>query len=177
MTKSQLRAAVSERLRGMTPQARQEKSALLRAQAAPWLRSGGLRVCIYAPLEHEVNVLPLMQEYADNAYYFPRCLPGRAMRFHHVTNPANELIPGALGILAPLPHMAAIQPEEADVIIVPGVAFTAAGLRLGYGGGYYDRYLPRCPQAQTLALAFAEQMVPEIPTDEHDLPVGCVLSA
>ena len=60
-----------------------------------------------------------------------------------------------------------------DLIIVPGVAFTKDGKRLGYGGGYYDRYLEG-RNIPTLALAFESQIVEDIPTEEHDIRVDRV---
>ncbi len=61
-----------------------------------------------------------------------------------------------------------------DLIILPGLAFTRCGKRLGYGGGYYDRYLLRAPQAELIALAFAEQLCDDLPTDSHDRRVAHV---
>lgn len=81
-----------------------------------------------------------------------------------------------MGILAPLPKLPIIPPQQMDIIIVPGVGFTLSGKRLGYGGGYYDRYLPMCTRARVLALAFPEQIENTLPTDEHDFPIPSVLT-
>lgn len=67
-----------------------------------------------------------------------------------------------------------------DLIIVPGVAFSTSGDRLGYGKGYYDRFFNNLLIAQkhhatTVALAFKEQIVPYIPTDSHDIKMDIVL--
>jgi 5-formyltetrahydrofolate cyclo-ligase len=63
------------------------------------------------------------------------------------------------------------------LVIVPGVGFTADGQRLGYGGGFYDRYLPRCPQARIVAAAFPEQICRALPTEAHDLSIPHVIIA
>ncbi len=177
MDKATLRAAVLTRLRARTTAQRDAGSATLRAMLAPRLGGAGLRVALYAPLPHEVDLLPLLREYPQHRYAFPRCLPGRALAFHEVGDPTRELVPGAMGILAPRAELPLIAPGQLDLVLVPGVAFTEAGERLGYGGGYYDRYLPHCRHAAIAALAFAEQMLPvgSLPTEAHDLRLPCIL--
>lgn len=153
------------------------RSAALRALLAPLLSADkALHIAIYAPLPHEVNLMPLLHDYPRHRFGFPRCGKGHSMTFHHVTHPEHELHPGAMGILAPLPELPIIPPQQIDIIIVPGVGFTLSGQRLGYGGGYYDRYLPMCTRAHILALAFPEQIEDTLPTDEHDFPIPTVLT-
>ena len=98
------------------------------------------------------------------------------MSFHLVRDPESELKSAAMGIPAPTADLPEIPPEELDLIIVPGVGFTTDGDRLGYGGGYYDRYLPRCTRAQVLALAFPEQIENTLPTDKHDFAIPRILT-
>ncbi|XP_067002828.2 5-formyltetrahydrofolate cyclo-ligase [Anabrus simplex] len=63
-----------------------------------------------------------------------------------------------------------------DLVVVPGVAFTRCGQRLGHGKGYYDSFLARCPGPLfTVALAFSQQVVPELPTEPHDRIINLVL--
>lgn len=69
-----------------------------------------------------------------------------------------------------------------DLLIVPGVAFTKDGLRLGHGGGYYDRYQNKLREIQevppaTIAVAFKEQVVDEVPTEDTDVTIDLVLYA
>lgn len=152
------------------------RSAALRRLLAPLLAvPQPLRVAIYAPLPHEVDLLPLLQEYPQHTFCFPRCGREHRMEFHPVQNPAADMAPAAMGIPAPHAHLPVIPPQELDLVIVPGVAFTTAGARLGYGGGYYDRYLPRCTRARLCAAAFAEQIIPFVPVDRHDLPIPQVI--
>lgn len=73
--------------------------------------------------------------------------------------------------------MPPIDVREADVVVVPGLAFTTAGQRLGQGGGWYDRYLAqRRADAIVLGVCFAEQLVDAVPTDAHDVAVDQVVS-
>ncbi len=65
----------------------------------------------------------------------------------------------------------------ADAIVVPGLAFTPAGHRIGRGGGWYDRFLAaRSPNALVIGLVFREFVVDELPTEPHDVGVDCVVS-
>ncbi|XP_071525445.1 5-formyltetrahydrofolate cyclo-ligase [Panulirus ornatus] len=69
-----------------------------------------------------------------------------------------------------------------DLILIPGLAFTKEGHRMGRGRGYYDTFLTKCQNSQTIppitiALAFSEQILPEIPVDGTDVPIDIVLSA
>jgi 5-formyltetrahydrofolate cyclo-ligase len=66
--------------------------------------------------------------------------------------------------------------EEIDCVIVPGLAFTIAGDRLGYGQGYYDRFLPTL-SAPSVGVCFADQLVDEMPLTERDVRVDMVVSA
>lgn len=170
--KQHLRQQMVARLRAAAaadPEGR--RSAALRALLAPLLSpADGHPLCvgIYSPLPHEVNLLPLLAEYPQHRFCFPRCLKGHAMEFRHVREPETDMAPAAMGIPAPKTSCPLVAPQELDLLLVPGLAFTARGERLGYGGGYYDRYLALCPQARPVALAFAEQMRDTLPTEPHD---------
>src|SRR5215208_2600982 len=70
-----------------------------------------------------------------------------------------------------------VDPQSLDVVVVPGLAFTADGRRLGQGGGHYDRFLPRLrPSCVTVGAAFAEQLVEDLPTESHDARVSLVVT-
>lgn len=90
----------------------------------------------------------------------------------------GDLQPGAWGILEPKPGcLRPLDPLELDLVIVPGVAFDLQGNRLGYGGGFYDRFLPRTrPGAFYVALAFELQVRPEVYPGAHDVPMHCLVT-
>lgn len=69
-----------------------------------------------------------------------------------------------------------VSPEEIGLVLTPCVAFDEAARRLGHGGGYYDRYFARCPQAYRLGIAFEAQKLPEIVCGELDVPLHGVLT-
>lgn len=171
LQKKELRRAILRSLRAIPGAERDAASACLRQRLAPLLEGTPKNVAIYAAMPHEVDLLPLVTEYPQHRFAFPRCESNRRMNFHLVTCPEKELLPGAYGILTPSESCEILPPEQLEVIIVPGVAFTTAGERLGYGGGYYDTYLPLCSRATIAAVAFHQQIVPSIPTEAHDLHI------
>ena len=69
-----------------------------------------------------------------------------------------------------------IPPEEIDVVLVPCVGFDEAGNRLGHGGGYYDRYLPRCPQAIKILVAFEAQRLDSVCAGENDVTMDFIVT-
>jgi 5-formyltetrahydrofolate cyclo-ligase len=66
--------------------------------------------------------------------------------------------------------------EDVDVVIVPGVAFDRRGGRVGYGGGFYDRLFSRAPAVPTVAVAFAVQLVDEVPEGRSDRRVDAIVT-
>lgn len=90
----------------------------------------------------------------------------------------DDLVPGTWGILEPRPDaFRPVDPMEIDLVLVPGVAFDRLGNRLGYGAGYYDRFLPRLREGTPLiALAFALQVRDEVYSEAHDCPVDMVIT-
>lgn len=93
-------------------------------------------------------------------------------------NYPDDLAPGAWDILEPKPEcVRPVAPEEIDLVIVPGVAFDTAGNRLGYGGGFYDRFLPLVGiNTVIISLAFELQIRPNVYPAEHDIPVHMLVT-
>lgn len=102
---------------------------------------------------------------------FPR-ICGDGMNFCPVSN-LQELKPGTFGILAP---ETSAHHQNINVFFVPGLAFDVFGGRLGRGAGYYDRFLSFFPHAFKVGVCFEQMIVPEIPVDEHDVPMDAILT-
>ena len=68
-----------------------------------------------------------------------------------------------------------IHPDQIDLLIVPGVVYGKSGYRIGFGGGYYDRFLVGF-KGQTLSLAFDQQLIEKVPFDAHDIPVPLIIT-
>ena len=89
----------------------------------------------------------------------------------------RQLQRGCYGIREPLPVCEALSPENLDLLFLPGLGFDRRGFRLGYGAGYYDRFLARLPEkCLAIGTAFAGQVVPLLPTETHDHPVRILLT-
>jgi 5-formyltetrahydrofolate cyclo-ligase len=102
----------------------------------------------------------------------------RRLLLSEIRDPALDLAPGRWGIPEPKPEMLRlVDAAEIDLVIVPGVAFDERGHRLGYGGGYYDRFFAALRQEVPLvALAFELQVVPQVPVDSWDRRIDLVLT-
>ncbi len=104
---------------------------------------------------------------------FPRVAPGDQLVLHEVTDWA-QLEPGQFGVPEPPESAPVVSPATVDVCLVPGVAFSERGDRLGQGKGYYDRLLPTLG-GTSWGAAFSCQVVDAVPTEPHDRPVDVVV--
>ncbi len=95
-----------------------------------------------------------------------------------ISDPEKDLSPGYCNIPEPDPaRRQPVNPGDIDLIILPGSVFDHGGGRLGYGGGYYDRFISRqAPQALRVGVAFEEQVVSVVPVEEHDQPVHILVT-
>lgn len=106
----------------------------------------------------------------------PKCLPAtREMTFFEITS-FNQLEVVYMKLKEPIPALTTkLDAPQIDVHIVPGVVFDPNGYRIGFGGGYYDRYLSTFT-GSTIAMAFDRQIVEQVPIEQFDLPVQCILT-
>ncbi|NLM46523.1 MAG: 5-formyltetrahydrofolate cyclo-ligase [Firmicutes bacterium] len=109
----------------------------------------------------------------------PKTVPAtKELVLSEIRDLKNDLAPGVWGIPEPKAEaLRPVEPEAVDFVIVPGVAFDPAGRRLGYGGGYYDRFFPRLRRDVPLvALAFEVQLEEELPGDPWDWSVDIIIT-
>lgn len=140
----------------------------------PWFLDA-MDICTYAAYNREVRT----QEMIDAAFemgknvWVPKVM-GEVMHFFRIRS-MSELKPGVHGILEPAgdtgknARMDGPGEEPGSLMIMPGTAFDESCRRIGYGGGYYDRYLAQYPKLRTIALAFEFQVFPRIPCEAHDI--------
>lgn len=95
-----------------------------------------------------------------------------------IKDPEHDLIPGYYNIPEPDPGKSLrLDPSEIDAAVIPGSVFDIHGGRLGYGGGYYDRFLVNdAPQAKRIGLAFELQVVDKVPVEPHDQPLDILVT-
>ncbi len=130
-------------------------------------------VASYIPIRSEVDTGKVNHAavVAGKRLALPVCMPDGNMVFAQAGS-LEELVPDAMGMMAPSEHARQLSIEEIALFIVPGVVFDLFGNRIGYGKGYYDRVM----QSRSLALAFECQITGEIPTEPHDKPVGAIIT-
>lgn len=106
----------------------------------------------------------------------PKCNPkDRSMTFYKIDS-YDQLETVYMKLLEPNPDLTeAVLPADIDLLIVPGVVYSKTGYRIGYGGGYYDRFLTNYT-GQTISLAFDFQIVDKVETEMFDLPVDKIIT-
>jgi len=179
--KSRIRAGMRAMLTGMTPEDRRTAStaACARLVAIEAFRAAGT-VMLYLPLQTEVDTTAI----AIACFQAGKsvCVPSvdwdrKDMRAVEIRTFDDHVLQiDAHGLRTPREGLVVL-PDLIDLIVVPGVAFDPSGVRLGRGGGFYDRFLKRLRRdAQTIGLAFDLQVIDEIPCEAHDVRVGMVVT-
>jgi 5-formyltetrahydrofolate cyclo-ligase len=134
---------------------------------------------LYWAEKNEVSLLKICKERSQSGKKFglPRCIDKNGEMEIFLAN-INEMSPDCHGILSPLPlRENSILPSEIDLIFVPATAFDIFGNRLGQGGGYYDRFLPKCKNAIKIGVCFSCQISENLlPVSDIDEKVDFVLS-
>jgi 5-formyltetrahydrofolate cyclo-ligase len=177
--KSILRKQIGAKVGAIAPEKRKSDSekicVLLKSQI---LFKDARSILFFAPLPQEPDLWPLLNETLsgkkmvalpcfdpDNEIYHPR----------RVTDLHVEILSGKFGIREPVDTCIAIPPNDLDVVLVPGVAFGLDGHRLGRGKGYYDRLLQNFA-GKKIGVAFDEQIVEAVPSEENDVRMDLILT-
>jgi len=180
-TKERLRNTFSAKRRALSPgdAAAASRAVCDRLRGLPaW--SAAREVLLYMPIQGEIDVRPLLHDLFARAVraLLPRCRPGEPGIMDLACPSCPEhLIPGAYGILEPDPAACPSEPGmNADLIVVPGLAFDRRGYRLGFGGGYYDRLLSSraLQSALTIGAAHAFQVVASLPAEPWDVRLRAI---
>lgn len=175
---AQRRAALAAR-RALSPGEREIRSRELcrRILALPELQSART-VMTYAALYDEADLTALNKELLRQGkrLAYPLCGENGSMEAYIPRSP-EAMQTGAFGITEPVPALSRhIAPEELDLVLVPCVGFDAVCRRIGRGGGYYDRWLPRCKNARFVGAAFEVQRLYEAGTESFDVPLDAVVT-
>ena len=177
MDKKALRAEIRAKKRAMTAQEIEEKSAALaKAFYETAEYKNAKTIYGYLPYNQEVRTTQMLAHaLADGKQVAVPKVYGDEMKFILLSD-LSQVAKGYAGIPEPI----ADGPVAADptaLVLMPGLAFDPAGHRLGYGGGFYDKFLAAEPDHPTLALCYDFQMLPHLDTESYDIPVDRVLWA
>ncbi|MCM2531640.1 5-formyltetrahydrofolate cyclo-ligase [Neobacillus pocheonensis] len=106
----------------------------------------------------------------------PKCYPKEKKLSFRTLTKFSQLESVFYGLLEPIVvETNEVEPSQIDLLIVPGLAFTKKGYRIGFGGGYYDRFLKGF-SGETISLAFTHQIVPNFDVEVHDIPVSKIIT-
>lgn len=123
----------------------------------------------YVDAKREVETRLLMHRaWQDGKRVAVPRVDGDGIMHYYDIESLDDLEPGSFGIMEPKKSCPLCE-TEMGLMLMPGVAFDEHCHRVGYGGGYYDRYLERHPGLVHIALAFSFQVFPEVPFEEHDI--------
>ena len=130
----------------------------------------------YLPYNQEVRTVPMLQQaLADGKRVaVPKCY-GDEMRFIYLED-LSQVEKGYCGIPEPIADEP-LADDKTALVLMPGLAFDPQGHRMGYGGGFYDKFLEKEPNHPTIALCYGFQMLEHLETEAHDIPVDTVLWA
>ena len=137
-------------------------------------------VLAYASCLHETDTYPLLSLCLEmkKKLLLPKVdMKNRKLLLFQIQSLEKDLVSGYANILEPAKHCLPYADNAAiDLIIVPAVAFSLSGQRLGRGMGFYDRFLPTHPESKKIGLAYRQQIVDALPVEEHDHPIDLLVS-
>ncbi len=177
--KRSIRKKILMARRSLSPYERKQYSDIIMSKVlafAPIIAADS--IFAYAAMEDEVQTQELLMKLLvmGKQVSIPRIIGKRNIEAAAMS--ANDTLEyGAYHILTVQEKdMTVVSPAQIDCILVPGVAFSIDGTRLGMGGGYYDTYLPKAPQAVKIALAYSCQITKDIPRYSHDCNVDWIIT-
>lgn len=177
MNKKELRGRIRQQKRAMTPEQIEQKSArLAQLLFATEAYRNAKTIYGYLPYNQEVRTVPMLQRALEDgkAVAVPKCY-GDEMHFIYLTD-LTQVEKGYAGIPEPIAD-GPVAEDRTALVLMPGMAFDPAGHRIGYGGGFYDKFLAAEPDHPTLALCYDFQVLPALETEEFDIPVDTVIWA
>lgn len=180
MNKSEIRANILKKRDEIPADVKKEKDHKIHSsfqKTTEYLKAHVL--LIYVSFGSEIDTLTLIKKGFDDGKRI--CVPVADKKTHTITPSEilslEELEPGAYGILEPRSDcIRPVSGEEVDLTLVPGLAFDKNGYRIGYGGGFYDRFFEKYPHGKKIALCYDFQIQESVPINQYDIPVEKIIS-
>ena len=167
----------------LAPAEQQSKSARIRDDFLAWLETHPISpdhvIALYSAIQGEVDLFPLVESLAERNLKaaLPRTKHANRQMTFHLVQPRDTLVRGSFGILQPSADSPLVKADEVGVFLVPGIAYTPSGVRLGYGGGYYDRWFAGpARDSVRIGVAYQAQILPELPLERHDQLMHYILT-
>lgn len=177
MNKKELRRMIREKKRAMTEaEIQQHSQALGKLFVASEAYQKARTIYGYLPYNQEVRTIPMLEQaIRDGKRVAVPKVYGDEMKFLYLED-LSQVETGYAGIPEPIADEP-VADDKTALVLMPGLAFDREGHRIGYGGGFYDKFLAEEPDHPTLALCYDFQMMDKLETEEHDIPVDYVLWA
>jgi 5-formyltetrahydrofolate cyclo-ligase len=182
LAKEQIRKDIAKTLNSLTEKQRTEKAKAIESKLFGFANFLEARIALlYIDGDNEVRTKSILKRAYDfnKIVVLPAFDPERLkVAILKVDHPDKDLVPGPRGVLEPNPARCKPVPlQKIDIAIIPGFAFDEKGARIGSGHGYYDRFIPDLPATtRKVALAFEEQIIPQVPTESHDKHVDIIIT-
>jgi len=175
--KKEIRDALRHKKEMLTPDERFEKSRAICSHLME-LISPGETVMVYTSKEKEVNTVPLITMLLS--YRHPVIVPiiqseDVSLRLSYLED-MMVLVPSTFGVPEPIGNEMPADGADVDTIILPMLGFDRRGGRIGYGAGYYDRFLAQYPDIRKIGIAFGCQEVDSLPLDPHDVVMDAIVT-
>ena len=177
LNKAELREKILEQLCAMTSADRLEKSQEISKLLKNFFKTKGFPVAGFSSLPSEPDLQSLYQDLIkeDKSLAFPRVQGEAEMDFYSVQNLEDDMCENTFHIREPVLSQKQLSQKELKLILVPGVAFSENGDRLGRGKAYYDRYLAQS-DAFKLGVAFEMQVLKDLPVEPTDIPMDALVT-
>ena len=175
MDKKALRDYIRQRKRKMSPEQIEMAGArLMESLVSLPVYQHAKTIYGYMPYNQEVRTIPILEHALRNGkrVAVPKVY-GDEMRFIYVTD-LNAMEKSSCGIPEPVAD-GPVADDPTALVLMPGLAFDRAGHRIGYGGGFYDKFLSQEPLHPKIALCYEFQLLPSIETEAFDIPVDQVI--
>ncbi len=179
--KDKLRRRILRKCRALSPDEVIGRSSKIRYRFIELTEEQGFNVVmIYISVRNEVDTYELGRELLRMGKMVCAPVVDRAQRRilpYTVNRIPDDLVDGEYSIPEPSREKGQrVDPSLIDVVVVPGVGFDPRGYRIGYGGGYYDRFLPLCSNALFVGLAYEFQIVDKVPNEDWDIRMDVIIT-